>query len=196
MKRTLRVLVAEDEYVILMGLRASLEELGHQVVAEAGTGEQAVEMALEHMPDLILMDINLPGIDGIEAIRRISGSLLVPSIIITGYSRRDLIDEASSAGVFAYLVKPIDSRDLQPAIDVALARFRELVAARTELDETKEALAERKLIERAKGILMDRWGLKESEAMQALRDESTNRNIRLVLAARKVIDRERRSRRS
>lgn len=188
MDKSLEVLIAEDESVILMGLKSNLKKLGHRVVGEALDGKQAVELALEKKPDLILMDINMPFMDGIEAASRINEQCLIPCIIITGYNDQKLIARATEAGVFGYLIKPVGINDIRPAIDIARARFAEFKKLQDELDDTKEVLKARKLIERAKGILMDRMDLKEAEAMRLLQKRSNDQNKKIVIIARDIIE--------
>lgn len=188
MDKSLNVLIAEDESVILMGLKSNLEKLGHRVVGEALDGKQAVKLALEKKPDLILLDINMPSMDGIEAASRINEQCLIPCIIITGYNDQKLIDRATEAGVFGYLIKPVGINDIRPAIDIARARFAEFKKLQDELDNAEEALKARKLIEQAKGILMDRMDLKEAEAMRLLQKRSNDQNKKIVIIARDIID--------
>lgn len=180
-------MIAEDEYVILMGLKSNLEKLGHRVIAEALDGREAVDLAIEKMPDLIIMDINIPSLDGIKAIKQINEVLTIPSIIVTGYNKKELIDRATEAGVFGYLIKPVDLEDLEPAIDIALDRFEEFKSLKMELNDTREALKARKFIERAKGILMDKFELKEPEAMKRLQKKSSDSNKKLVVVAKEII---------
>jgi response regulator NasT len=187
MSKSLRILLAEDEYIFLMSLKSDLEDLGHQVVEEALDGKEAVELAIEKKPDLILMDINMPSLDGIEAIKQINNVLSIPAIIITGYSNKELVKRATDVGIFGYLVKPVDIKEIGPAIDVALTRFQEYQAVKEELDDTKEALESRKYIERAKGILMDRKNISEPEAMKLLQKKSNDTNTRLVVIAKDII---------
>ncbi|AZO93353.1 response regulator [Halocella sp. SP3-1] len=188
MDKSLNVLIAEDESVILMGLKSNLEKLGHRVVGEALDGKRAVKLALEKKPDLILLDINMPSMDGIEAASRINEQCLIPCIIITGYNDQKLIDRATEAGVFGYLIKPVGINDIRPAIDIARARFAEFKKLQDELDNAEEALKARKLIEQAKGILMDRMDLKEAEAMRLLQKRSNEQNKKMVIIARDIID--------
>ncbi|NLU41502.1 MAG: response regulator [Firmicutes bacterium] len=188
MSGSLRVLIAEDEYLCLMGIRSSLRSLGHRVIAEASNGRHAVDQALEKKPDLIIMDINMDDMDGIEAIRRVNEQMLIPSIIVTGYCEDDLVKRATNAGVFAYLVKPVDADDLKSAIEVAMARFEEFKQLKEELHGLEQALEARKYIERAKGILMDRQNLREAEAMRRLQEMSMKSNKRMVEVAKEIID--------
>jgi len=153
---SLKILVAEDEYLILMWLTSALKRLGYQIVAEATDGQQAIELSLEKRPDLIIIDINMPLIDGLEAIKRINEKVLIPSIIVTGYNNKALIQKAAELGVFGYLMKPVDEKDLKPAIEIAMAKFKEFQRLQQELNKTMESLETRKYVERAKGILMDK----------------------------------------
>ncbi|AKL93836.1 transcriptional regulatory protein PdtaR [Clostridium aceticum] len=188
MGKPLRILVAEDEYLCLMGLKSNIEELGHQVVAEATDGMKAVELAIEKKPDLVIMDINMPILDGIEAIKKMNEVLFIPSIIVSGYHDENLIKRATKEGVLYYLIKPIDIRDIKVAINITLARFEEFTKLQDELKDTKKALEARKYIERAKGILMDRMDLKEPEAMKRLQKMSRDHNKKLVEVAKEVIE--------
>ncbi len=183
----LKILLAEDEYLVMMGIKANLEELGHKIVGEAMNGKEAVELALEKSPDLIIIDINMPYLDGIEAIKKINEKIVIPSIIVTGYSDTELIRKASQVGVFAYLVKPIEINELKPAIQVAMQRFKEFEFLSSELNNTKLALENRKFIEKAKGILMETLSLSEAEAMKHLQKKSQVKNMKLVEIAKKIL---------
>ncbi len=187
MERPLRVLVAEDEYLCLMGIKANLKRLGHHLVGEASNGKEAIKLALEKKPDLIIMDINMDSMDGIEAIRHINEDLFIPCIILTGYTDDNLIQRAKDVGVFGYLIKPVDENDLKGAIEIAFAKFGEFLNVKKELQDVENALQSRKYIERAKGILMDRNGLKESEAMKKLQRMSKDNNKKLVQIAKEII---------
>ncbi len=181
----MRVLVAEDETIIRLDVRALLERAGHLVVAEARDGLEAVALAAEHEPDLIVMDVRMPHMDGIEAARVITAARAVPIVMLTAYSESDLVARASEAGAFGYLVKPFREVDLLPAIDTARARFDELAALRVEAASLQEALASRKAVERAKGILMQREGIDEAEAFRRIRaaSQKTGRTMRVVADA-------------
>ncbi len=181
----MRVLVAEDETIIRLDVRALLERAGHLVVAEARDGLEAVALAAEHEPDLIVMDVRMPHMDGIEAARVITAARAVPIVMLTAYSESDLVVRASEAGAFGYLVKPFREVDLLPAIDTARARFDELAALRVEAASLQEALASRKAVERAKGILMQREGIAEAEAFRRIRaaSQKTGRTMRVVADA-------------
>ena len=181
----MRVLIAEDETIIRLDVRALLERAGHEVVAEAHDGREAVALAAEHAPDLIVMDVRMPHMDGIEAAREISRARPVPIVMLTAYAEADLVARASEAGAFGYLVKPFREVDLLPAIDTARARFDELAALRAEAADLAEALASRKAVERAKGILMERDGIDEAEAFRRVRaaSQKTGKPMRVVADA-------------
>ena len=181
----MRILIAEDETIIRLDVRTLLEKAGHEVVAEARDGEEAVALAAEHDPDLIVMDVRMPHLDGIEAARQISDRKPVPIVMLTAYAEEDLVTRASEAGAFAYLVKPFREVDLLPALNTARARFEELSALREEAADLAEALASRKAVERAKGILMRKDGIDEAEAFRRIRaaSQKTGRTMRVVADA-------------
>jgi response regulator NasT len=162
----LRVLIAEDEALIRLDLREMLEEEGLEVIGEAADGEQAVAMAKQLGPDLVICDIKMPKMDGIAAAGEIAGNRIAPVIMLTAFSQRDLVERARDAGAMAYLVKPFQKRDLLPAIEMATSRFAEIKALEAEVGGLKERLEARKLIERAKGALMTKHGLSEPEAFR------------------------------
>src|SRR5881296_3639035 len=168
----MRVLIAEDETIIRLDLRALLERAGFEVCAEARDGEEAVELARSEEPDVAVLDVKMPGLDGIEAARKILDERPIPIVMLTAYGQEELVSRAVEAGVFGYLVKPFREGDLLPAIHAARARHDELSALREEAESLAEALAARKAIERAKGLLMQREGLTESEAFARLRKAS------------------------
>jgi response regulator NasT len=180
-----RILVAEDETIIRLDLRGLLEDAGHEVVAEARDGEEAVSLAREHEPDLAIMDVKMPRLDGIEAARRILDERPIPIVMVTAYGQQELVARAVEAGVFGYLVKPFREHDLVPAIETARARHEELVAVRAEVESLGEALAARKAIERAKGLLMEKERLSERDAFARLRRASqvSGRPLRVVAEA-------------
>ncbi len=171
---TTRILVAEDEVISRMDLREMLGNLGYEVVAEAGDGVTAVNLAREHRPDLAIMDIKMPELDGISAARTLGEEHVAPVLLLTAYSDREFIDRAADAGVMGYLVKPFAEAELKPAIEVALARWREMRHLKEDLAQTKETLETRKLVERAKGVLMDSQSLKEAEAFRRIQRLSMN----------------------
>jgi response regulator NasT len=171
-KRGVRVLIAEDETIIRLDLRAQLEGLGYVVCGEARTGEEAVELARELKPDVAILDVKMPGSDGLDASRRILADRSIPILLLTAYSDPELVGRAARSGVFAYLVKPFQASELMPAIETAIARHGELDVLRGQAAGFAEALAARKSIERAKGLLMQRDGLSESDAFARLRGAS------------------------
>ena len=181
----MRILVAEDETIIRLDLREILERAGYSVVAEARDGEEAVELAASEKPDLAIHDVKMPKLDGIEAARRILDERPIPIVMLTAYGQEELVSRAIEAGVFGYLVKPFREQDLLPAIRTARARHEELAALREQADSLAEALASRKSIERAKGLLMEREGLTEQEAFARLRKASqvSGRPMKVVAEA-------------
>ena len=183
----MRILIAEDETIIRLDLRGLLESAGHEVVAEARDGEEAVALARAHEPELAIMDVKMPRLDGIEAARRILEERPIPIVMLTAYGHDELVSRALEAGVFGYLVKPFREQDLLPAIRTARARHEELAAVRAEADSLAEALAARKAIERAKGLLMEKEGLSESDAFVRLRRASQVSGKPLKVIAEAVI---------
>ena len=173
MKRT-RILIADDESLILMDLREMLTNLGYLVVGEANDGRSAVNIARELRPDLVIMDIKMPDMDGIEAAQVLTGEKIAPVLLLTAYSQQDLIERAKEAGVVGYLVKPFRESNLAPAIDITLARFEEFQTLQKEVEDLEEALETRKVVDRAKGILMDTQGLTEHEAFRRIQKMSMN----------------------
>jgi len=182
-----RIIIAEDEFLLAKSLMGLVESLNHQVVGIAETGTQAIVMAGEHAPDLILMDIKIPEIDGITAARTIAQQQNIPTVIITAYSDPGLVDDAADAGVMMYLIKPVSLGDLQAAIHLTMARFRELQALRQEVGDLKKAMEQRKVIERAKGILMDQFHIQENEAFRRLQQLSQHENRPMVEIAQAII---------
>jgi response regulator NasT len=170
-----RIVIAEDEPLARLDLSQMLENLGHEVVGQAGDGQTAVDLARELKPELVIMDIKMPGdIDGLGAATLLAEERVAPVLLLTAYSDQEFIDGARDAGVMGYLVKPYGENQLAPAIEVALARFGEFSQLQQELGSTKEALMTRKIVERAKGVLMDTAGLKESEAFHRIQRLSMN----------------------
>ena len=185
MAAALRILVAEDETIIRLDLRGLLERAGFDVCAEARDGVEAVELARSSQPDLAIMDVKMPRLDGIDAARSILDERPIPIVMLTAYGQEELVARAVEAGVFGYLVKPFREQDLLPAIQAARARFEELQAVREEAESLADALAARKAIERAKGLLMEREGLSERDAFARLRKASqlSGRPLRVVAEA-------------
>jgi two-component system, response regulator PdtaR len=181
----LRILIAEDESIIRLDLRELLERAGFDVCAEARDGVEAVELARSEQPDLAILDVKMPRLDGIEAARTILDERPIPIVMLTAYGQDELVSRAVEAGVFGYLVKPFREQDLLPAIRTARARHDELAAVRDEAESLAEALAARKAIERAKGLLMEKEGLSEDEAFSRLRKASqvSGRPLKVVAEA-------------
>ena len=171
---TSRILVAEDEVISRMDLREMLQHLGYEVVGEAGDGITAINLARQLKPDLVLMDIKMPGLDGIAAAEALAEEHATPVLLLTAYSDKEFIDRAVDAGVMGYLVKPFLEAQLKPAIEVALERWREKRQIEHDLAQTQETLETRKLVERAKGVLMDSQNLKEGEAFRRIQRLSMN----------------------
>jgi response regulator NasT len=184
---TIRVVIAEDEAIIRLDLKESLEEEGYQVVGEAGRGDRAVELVRELRPDLAILDIKMPGVDGLTAARTIASERICAVLMLTAFSQRDIIEEARDAGALAYLVKPFQKNDLIPAIEVAIGRFRELQQLDSEVDALGEQLEARKVIDRAKGILMDECGLKESDAFTFIQRTAMSERCRMRDVAERIV---------
>ena len=171
---SLRIIIADDEPIIRLDLRKTLENMGHQVVAETGDGAKAVDAARELKPDIIILDIKMPELDGIDAAKVITTEGIAPVLLLTAYSQKDLVDRAKDAGVFAYLVKPFKEADLLPAMEIAISRYEEFVELENEVTDLENKLDTRKAVDRAKGILMDQYGLKEQEAFRRIQVQSMN----------------------
>jgi len=174
MESSLRILIADDEPIIRLDLRKTLENMGHQVVGEAGDGTKAIEIARELKPDIIILDIKMPELDGIDAAKVITTEGIAPVLLLTAYSQKDLVDRAKDAGVFAYLVKPFKEADLLPAMEIAISRYEEFLELENEVSDLENKLDTRKAVDRAKGILMDQYGLKEQEAFRRIQVQSMN----------------------
>ena len=183
-----RVLIAEDEALIRLDLAEMLAEEGYVVVGEAGDGETAVRLAEETKPDLVILDIKMPIMDGLAAAERIAGGRIAPVVILTAFSQRDLVERARDAGAMAYLVKPFAKHDLVPAIELAMSRFSELQALENEVAGLNERLETRKVIERAKGLLMTKQGLSEPEAFRWIQRTAMDRRTTMKAVAEAVID--------
>ncbi|HVA04787.1 MAG TPA: response regulator [Acidimicrobiales bacterium] len=190
-----RVVIAEDEAIIRLDLKEILEAEGYSVVGETGRGDEAVELVATHQPDIAILDIKMPGIDGIEAARRISANHRVAVLILTAFSQRNLIEEARDAGVAAYLVKPFQRGELVPAIAVATARFEEYRAIEdehTRLSEDvpthEDKLRTRQMVDRAKAVLMDGHGMAEEVAFAFIQRTAMDRRVRMERVAQEIID--------
>ena len=182
-----RVLIAEDEALIRLDLKEMLEEEGYDVVAEVGDGQQAVDRAAELRPDLVILDIQMPVLDGLSAAERIAGERIAPVIVLTAFSQRDLVERARDAGAMAYLVKPFNKNDLVPAIEVARARFAELSALDSEVRSLEERLEARKSIEKAKGKLMTDHGMTEAEAFRHIQRTAMNERTSMKALADRIL---------
>ncbi|MHB8465923.1 MAG: ANTAR domain-containing response regulator [Acidimicrobiales bacterium] len=183
-----RVVIAEDEAIIRLDLRETLEEQGYEVVAETGRGDEAVALVREHKPDLAILDIRMPGIDGLAAAREITADGQSAVLILTAFSQRNLIEEARDAGVISYMIKPFTQAELVPAIEVALARFKEAQAIRAQNASLEEQLETRRWVDRAKGILMDELGSKEAQAFDFIQKTAMRERRKMRDIARDIVD--------
>ncbi len=168
MSKPLNIVIADNESIIRMDLREMLEEQGHTIVGEAHDGKQALELTRKYRPDLVMMDIKMPNMDGITAAKTIADEGISPVILLTAFSDSEIVSRAKDAGVLAYLVKPIREESISPAIEIALSRWQEMKELEQELEETKDSLELRKTLDRAKGILMDAHNISESEAYRRI----------------------------
>ncbi|WP_266380437.1 response regulator [Streptomyces canus] len=184
---TTRVVIAEDEALIRLDLKEMLEEEGYSVVGEAGDGEQAVELAREHKPDLVILDVKMPKLDGISAAEKIAEERIAPVLMLTAFSQRDLVERARDAGAMAYLVKPFSKSDVVPAIEMAVSRFTELRELENEVADLTLRLETRKLVDRAKSILQTSYGLTEPAAFRWIQKTSMDRRMSMQQVAEAVI---------
>jgi len=184
---SVRVVIAEDEAIIRLDLKETLEEEGYEVVGETGRGDEAVALVKEHKPDLAILDIKMPGLDGLEAAREIAGERRAAVLILTAFSQRDLIQQARDAGALAYLVKPFQKSELIPAIEVALGRFAEAQALEREVQSLEEQLQTRKVVDRAKGMLMDRYRLPENDAFSFIQKTAMRQRQTMKAVAEQII---------
>lgn len=182
-----RIVIADDESIIRMDLKEMLTSLGYLVVGEAGDGRSAVSLARELDPDLVIMDVKMPDVDGIEAAKILTEERIAPVLLLTAFGQRELIERAKEAGVVGYLVKPFRENDLTPAIEVALERFKEFCELEQQVEGLQEALETRKLVDRAKGILMDRDGLTEAQAFRKIQKMSMNTRKPMKAIAEAII---------
>ncbi|NYF38618.1 response regulator NasT [Streptosporangium sandarakinum] len=183
-----RVVIAEDEALIRLDLKEMLEEDGYAVVAEAADGEAAVQLAAEHRPDLVILDVKMPVLDGISAAEQIVARRIAPCLILTAFSQRDLVERARDAGAMAYLVKPFTKSDLVPAIEMAVSRHEEIAALEREVGTLSDRLETRKLVERAKGLLMAQHGWSEPQAFRWIQKASMDRRLSMRQVAQIVVD--------
>lgn len=184
----LRVVIAEDEAIIRLDLKEVLEEEGYEVVAEVANGEDAISAVKAHKPDVAILDIKMPGVDGLEAAREIATLDTTAIVILTAFSQRDLIEQARDAKAVAYLIKPFQKEELIPAIEIAVARFKEAKALEAEVESLQERLEVRKLLDRAKAKLMDDYGLTESEAYRFIQTQAMNRRVKMKEIAQQILD--------
>jgi two-component system, response regulator PdtaR len=185
---TIRVIIAEDEALIRLDLKEMLEEEGYTVVAEVGDGQQAVDRATELRPDLVILDIQMPVLDGLSAAEQIASARIAPVIVLTAFSQRELVERARDAGAMAYLVKPFSKNDLVPAIEVARARFSEMAALDGEVRTLEERLETRKVVEKAKGLLMAEQGITEADAFRWIQRTAMNQRTSVKALAQSIVD--------
>ena len=183
----LRVVIAEDEALIRLDLKEMLEEEGYEVAGEAGDGEKAMELASALQPDLVILDVKMPVLDGISAAEQIAAEQIAPVVILTAFSQRELVERARDAGAMAYLVKPFTKADLVPAIEIAVSRFQEISALGAEVGTLRERLEVRKILDRAKGRLQAQRGLSEPEAFRWIQKTSMNRRVSMRAVAEAVL---------
>ncbi|MBU98639.1 MAG: response regulator [Acidimicrobiaceae bacterium] len=186
----LRVVIAEDEAIIRLDLKESLEAEGYIIAGEAGRGDEAVELARTLNPDVVILDIKMPGLNGIEAARIISEEHIAAVLLLTAFSQRDLIQEASQAGALAYLVKPFQRSELVPSIELAVGRFKEISDLKKEKQELLDDLETRKVVDRAKGALMDQYGLKEKDAYRYLQKKAMEERSPMKVVAESILQEE------
>jgi two-component system, response regulator PdtaR len=182
-----RIVLGEDEALIRLDLKEMLEEEGYEVVGEAGDGESAVRLAKELRPDLVILDIKMPGVDGLAAAERISEDRSAPVLILTAFSQKDLVDRAARARAMGYLVKPFQKSDVVPAMEMALARYEELRALEEEIQDLDERLEARKAIDRAKGLLMDRYAMREADAFRFMQKAAMDKRLKMAEVANLVV---------
>ncbi|WP_298228462.1 response regulator [Gryllotalpicola sp.] len=183
-----RVVVAEDEALIRLDIVEILRDNGFDVVGEAGDGETAVALATELKPDLVIMDVRMPRMDGIEAADRLAKNHVAPVVLLTAFSQKDLVERASEAGALAYVVKPFTPNDLLPAIEIALARYAQIIALEAEVSDLAERFETRKLVDRAKGLLTEKMGLSEPDAFRWIQKASMDRRLTMHEVAKAIIE--------
>ena len=183
-----RIVIAEDEAIIRLDLRETLEEEGYIVVADTGRGDDAIELVRQHRPDVAIFDIKMPGLDGLEAARVVSAEKLCPVVMLTAFSQREVIEQARDAGALAYLVKPFQKTDLVPAIELEIGRFREMLTLSGERDALGEQLELRKLLDRAKGLLIDRHSMTEQSAFDFIQKSAMSTRAKMVDVANQILN--------
>jgi len=184
----LRVLIAEDEALIRLDLKEMLEEEGYSVVGEAADGQQAIDLAVSLRPDLVILDVKMPVLDGISAAERVAADHIAPVVILTAFSQRELVERARDAGAMAYLVKPFTKADLVPAIEIAVSRFQEVAALAGEVGTLKERLEVRKLLDRAKGKLQTEQGMSEPDAFRWIQKTSMDQRLAMRAVAERILE--------
>ena len=183
----IRVVIAEDEAIIRLDLRETLENAGYEVVADTGKGDEAVKLVSEHKPEVVILDIKMPGMDGIQVAREIAATEDTAVVILTAFSQRELIDEAVDAGALAYLVKPYQQSDLVPAIEIARRRYQEMRELTDQAKTLEDRLKARKVIEKAKGLLIDSASLNEDEAFRFIQTRAMSERKTMLEVAEKII---------
>ncbi len=183
-----RVVVAEDEALIRLDIVEMLTEAGYDVVGEAGDGDEAVRLAQEHRPDLVVMDVKMPVLDGISAAERIAGGRIAPVVLLTAFSQRELVERARDAGAMAYVVKPFTAADLLPALEIAASRHQEIAALEAEVADLSDRFETRKLVDRAKGMLQSKFGLTEPEAFRWIQKTSMDKRLTMREVASAIVD--------
>ncbi|SFA84415.1 ANTAR domain-containing response regulator [Selenomonas ruminantium] len=186
-KKTLRIVIADNESLIRLDIREMLEDAGHEVVGEAVNGRRAVELTRQHRPDLVLMDIKMPEMDGITAAGKIYADKIAPVILLTAFSQPDIVDKAKDSGVLGYLVKPVQESQLFPAMEIALSRWQEMQGLEDELEKLKDSLETRKMVDRAKGIIMAAHKLGEQEAYRRMQQYAMQKRVPLKDVAQSII---------
>ncbi|WP_173438277.1 ANTAR domain-containing response regulator [Selenomonas ruminantium] len=186
-KKSLRIVIADNESLIRLDIREMLEDAGHEVVGEAVNGRRAVELTRQHRPDLVLMDIKMPEMDGITAAGKIYADKIAPVILLTAFSQPDIVDKAKDSGVLGYLVKPVQESQLFPAIEIALSRWQEMQGLEDELEKLKDSLETRKMVDRAKGIIMAAHKLGEQEAYRRMQQYAMQKRVPLKDVAQSII---------
>lgn len=183
-----RVVVAEDEALIRLDVVEMLREAGYDVVGEAGDGEEAVRLAEEHRPDLVVMDIKMPVLDGISAAERIAGGRIAPVVLLTAFSQRELVERARDAGAMAYVVKPFTAADLLPALEIAVSRHQEIAALEAEVADLSDRFETRKLVDRAKGLLQSKFGMSEPESFRWIQKTSMDKRLTMREVANAIVN--------
>jgi two-component system, response regulator PdtaR len=187
-QQSTRIVIAEDEAIIRLDLRETLEEEGYLVVADTGRGDDAIELVRQHKPDVAIFDIKMPGLDGLDAARVVSAEKICPVVMLTAFSQREVIEQARDSGALAYLVKPFQKTDLVPAIELAIGRFREMMTLSGERDALGEQLELRKLLDRAKGLLIDKHSMTEQSAFDFIQKSAMSMRAKMVDVANQILN--------